>query len=99
MGVCINVYRARIGTFSSSPLGCCGTSQTSKLFSVPPSSWTRRIAILTIFTIGILTLLSFVAQQKNINISTRPQTLPAAPAWDSAAWPVHWRGDPDHVTV
>ena len=25
--------------------------------------------------------------------------MPAAPAWDSATWPAHWRGDPGYVTV
>ena len=102
MGVCIDVYRARIGTFSSSSCGCCSTSTTSTTISAPHSSfsWTRRIAILAVFAISIVTLFAVgVHQVDHADSSTRPPTCPPGPAWDTTAWSACRSSDQVQITL
>jgi hypothetical protein len=97
MGVSIDVYRNRIGTFCSSSKDSYASPSSSPTTTEPPSSWTRRIAIMVVFAISFITLFTVAVNQAGPpHGSTRPLTCPPAPACDPSAWPAYWLGEPEY---
>ena len=94
------MYRNRIGTFCSNSRDSYGNPSSSSTSTVPPSSWTRRIAIFVVFAISFITLFTVAVNQSGpLHSSTRPSTCPPAPACDPSAWPAYWLGQPEYASL
>ena len=92
MGVTIDLYRSRIGTFNSQYLRKKSGHSASTTSLTPLTSWSRRIALVVSFTF-FLTLFAAAAQQATCQ-EARIYPLPSSPGpaccsstcpWPSAA--------------
>ena len=87
MGICISVYRARIGRYC--PSSGKFKSQSSRTISVTSTSPSTRMFFFSIFTVFLLPLFTagMVHVSSHHSLSS-PTTCPAATLWSTPAWPL-----------